>query len=72
MVDFDVRIIKEIQSTVPTFAVLSDEQSAQGAPPGQRMLLLQASCPVQQVTVVRTRSAPDQDVSPNGNGGMPG
>ena len=47
MVDFDERVIEEVQSTVPTCALLSGEQLAQGASLDQRMLLLQASRPVQ-------------------------
>src|SRR5262244_3541735 len=72
MVDFDVRLIEEVEPTIPTFALLSGEQLAQGTPPGQRMPLLQASRPVQQVAVIRTRVTPDQDVSPNRNGSMLG
>src|SRR5215831_8342488 len=72
MVDFDARVIEEVEPTVPAFALLSGEQPAQGTSPGQRMVLLQASRPVQEVAVIRTRVAPDQDVSPNRNGGMLG
>jgi hypothetical protein len=72
MVDFAVRLIEEVEPTIPAVALLSGEEPAQGPPPGQRMVLLQASRPVQQVAVIRTHGAPDQDVSSNRNGGMLG
>src|SRR5262245_46809775 len=70
MVDFDVRLIEEVKPTIPTFALLSGEQLAQRAPPGQGMLLLQAPRPVEHVAVIRTRRTLDQDMAPNGYGGM--
>src|SRR5215831_19929587 len=67
MVDFDARLIEEVQPTVPAFPLLPGKQPAQLVP-GQWLLLAQASRPVQEVAVIRTRGALDQDMSSNRNG----